>query len=44
MYVVKVLMDVGVEFKICICFIFGIDEENLWCCLEKYNEKEEGIM
>ncbi|EME3497151.1 Sapep family Mn(2+)-dependent dipeptidase [Enterococcus faecium] len=43
MYAVKALMDAGVEFKTRIRFIFGTDEENLWRCLEKYNEKEEGI-
>lgn len=42
-YAVKALMDAGVEFKTRIRFIFGTDEENLWRCLEKYNEKEEGI-
>lgn len=43
MYAVKALIDAGVEFKTRIRFIFGTDEENLWRCLEKYNEKEEGI-
>lgn len=43
MYAVKALMDAGIEFKTRIRFIFGTDEENLWRCLEKYNEKEEGV-
>ncbi|MGG5358748.1 MULTISPECIES: M20 family metallopeptidase [unclassified Enterococcus] len=43
MYAVKALMDAGVTFNTRIRFIFGTDEENLWRCLEKYNEKEEGI-
>lgn len=43
MYAVKALMDAGVEFNTRIRFIFGTDEENLWRCLDKYNEKEEGI-
>ncbi len=43
MYAVKALMDAGVEFKTRVRFIFGTDEENLWRCLEKYNEKEEGV-
>ncbi|MFV0560862.1 MAG: M20 family metallopeptidase [Enterococcus sp.] len=43
MYAVKALMDAGVEFNTRIRFIYGTDEENLWRCLDKYNEKEEGI-
>ncbi|MEQ7177981.1 M20 family metallopeptidase [Enterococcus thailandicus] len=43
MYAVKSLMDAGIEFNTRIRFIFGTDEENLWRCLDKYNEKEEGI-
>ena len=41
MYAVKALMDAGVEFNTRIRFIFGTDEENLWRCLDKYNEKED---
>lgn len=41
LYAVKALMDDGVEFNQRIRFIFGSDEENLWRCMEKYNEKEE---
>lgn len=43
LFAVKALMDAGVEFNQRIRFIFGSDEENLWRCIEKYNEKEEGI-
>ncbi|MFV0557046.1 MAG: M20 family metallopeptidase [Enterococcus sp.] len=43
LFAVKALIDAGVEFNQRIRFIFGSDEENLWRCLEKYNEKEEGI-
>lgn len=43
LYAVKSLMDEGVTFNKRIRFIFGTDEENLWRCLDKYNEKEEGI-
>lgn len=43
LYAVRALMDAGVQFKTRIRFIFGTDEENLWRCVNKYNEKEEGI-
>lgn len=43
LYAVKSLMDAGVEFNQRIRFIFGSDEENLWRCMEKYNEKEESV-
>ena len=43
MYAVKALIDAGVEFKTRIRFIFGTDEENLWRCLEKYNEKKKEL-
>ncbi|KAF1304225.1 MULTISPECIES: M20 family metallopeptidase [Enterococcus] len=43
LFAVKALMDAGVTFNQRIRFIFGSDEENLWRCIEKYNEKEEGI-
>lgn len=41
LYAVKALMDAGEVFNQRIRFIFGVDEENLWRCLAKYNEKEE---
>lgn len=40
---VKALMDAGVEFNQRVRFIFGTDEENLWRCINRYNEKEEMI-
>lgn len=43
LFAVKALMDAGVAFEGRIRFIFGTDEETLWRCLEKYNEKEESI-
>lgn len=43
LYAVKALMDQGYEFDGRIRFIFGTDEENLWRCLDKYNEKEEAV-
>ncbi|KAF1298094.1 hypothetical protein BAU15_09605 [Enterococcus sp. JM4C] len=43
LYAVKSLMDEGVTFNKRVRFIFGTDEENLWRCLDKYNEKEEPI-
>ena len=43
LYAVKALVDAGVEFDGRIRFIFGTDEETLWRCLDKYNEKEEAI-
>ncbi len=43
LFAVKALMDAGVAFEGRVRFIFGTDEETLWRCLEKYNEKEESI-
>lgn len=43
LYAVKALMDQGYAFNGRIRFIFGTDEENLWRCLDKYNEKEESV-
>ena len=43
LYAVKALLDAGVTFDGRIRFIFGTDEETLWRCLDKYNEKEEPI-
>ncbi|MGM0124503.1 hypothetical protein IGI37_001881 [Enterococcus sp. AZ194] len=43
LYAVKALMDEGVAFTKRVRFIFGTDEENLWRCLDKYNEKEEAL-
>lgn len=43
LFAVKALLDAGIELNCRIRFIFGTDEENLWRCLEKYNEKEEWI-
>lgn len=41
LYDLKALMDAGENFTKRVRFIFGVDEENLWRCLAKYNEKEE---
>ncbi|PCH12767.1 putative dipeptidase [Streptococcus parauberis] len=41
LFAVKSLMDAGVTFNKRIRFIFGTDEETLWRCLNRYNEKEE---
>ena len=41
LYGMKALIDAEVEFDKRIRFIFGTDEENLWRCMDKYNEKEE---
>lgn len=41
LYAVKALIDAGVTFNCRLRFIFGTDEENLWRCLERYNQKEE---
>lgn len=41
LYAVKALMDAGKTFNKRVRFIFGVDEENLWRCLDKYNENEE---
>lgn len=41
LYALKALMDAGETFNRRVRFIFGVDEENLWRCLGKYNEKEE---
>lgn len=41
LYAFKALMDAGITFDKRVRFIFGVDEENLWRCLHRYNEKEE---
>lgn len=41
LYAFKALMDAGMTFDKRVRFIFGVDEENLWRCLKRYNEKEE---
>ncbi|SKA12103.1 dipeptidase, putative [Pilibacter termitis] len=43
LYAVKALMDADVTFDCRIRFIFGSDEETLWRCIDKYNEKEEAV-
>lgn len=40
MYSVKALIDAGISINNKIRFIFGTDEERLWDCIKKYNEKE----
>ncbi len=41
LYAVKALMDAGVKFNKRIRFIFGVDEETLWRCINRYKEVEE---
>jgi len=41
LYAVKALLDAGETLNKRVRFIFGVDEENLWRCLGRYNEKEE---
>lgn len=41
LYALKALLDNGYELNKRIRFIFGTDEENLWRCMDRYNEKEE---
>lgn len=41
LFAVKALMDAGVTFNKRIRFIFGTDEETLWRCMNRYNEREE---
>lgn len=41
MYGVKAVIDSGVSINKKIRFIFGTDEERLWECIKKYNEKEQ---
>lgn len=41
LYAVKALMDEGAQFTKRVRFIFGTDEENLWRCMERYNQLEE---
>lgn len=43
LYGVKALLDAQVTFNQRVRFIFGTDEENLWRCINRYNEKEEMI-
>lgn len=37
----KALMNQSITFKRRVRFVFGTDEENLWRCLDHYNQKEE---
>ncbi|WP_062532838.1 M20 family metallopeptidase [Jeotgalibaca dankookensis] len=41
MYALKAVMDAGETLNKRVRFIFGVDEENLWRCLNRYNELEE---
>lgn len=41
LFALKALLDNGYELNKRIRFIFGTDEENLWRCMDRYNEKEE---
>ena len=42
LYAVKALMDdPTLEFTKRVRFIFGTDEETLWRCMQRYNQKEE---
>lgn len=40
LYALKALVDEGETLNKKVRFIFGTDEENLWRCMNKYNEKE----
>lgn len=40
-YAVYALHKQGIQFNKRVRLIFGTDEETLWRCMEKYNEKEE---
>lgn len=37
-------MDLNVDFNKRIRFIFGVDEENFWRCINKYKENNEEIL
>ncbi len=41
LFAVKALLDAGIRFNKRVRFIFGVDEENLWRCIKRYNEIEE---
>ncbi len=41
LFAVKALMDAGVRFNKRVRFIFGVDEETLWRCINRYKETEE---
>lgn len=41
MYAVKAVIDSDIKLNKKIRFIFGTDEERLWECIRKYNEKEQ---
>lgn len=41
LYALKALLDSGHELNKRVRFVFGTDEENLWRCMDHYNEKEE---
>ena len=41
LYALKALRDQGATFNKRVRFVFGTDEETLWRCLNRYNEKEE---
>jgi succinyl-diaminopimelate desuccinylase len=41
LFAAKALIDAGVKFNKRVRFIFGVDEETLWRCINRYKEKEE---
>lgn len=43
LYALKALLDQGYQLNRRVRFIFGTDEETLWRCLNRYNEKEEQV-
>ncbi|MBG9980134.1 M20 family metallopeptidase [Facklamia lactis] len=43
LYALKALLDQGYQLNQRVRFIFGTDEETLWRCMDKYNEKEEAV-
>lgn len=41
LYALKALIDEGYKLDKRVRFVFGTDEENLWRCMDRYNQKEE---
>lgn len=41
LFAVKALLDAGVKFTKRVRFIFGVDEETLWRCINRYKDIEE---
>lgn len=41
LYALKALLDHGIKLNKRVRFVFGTDEENLWRCMNRYNQVEE---